>query len=205
MAPDNEEPHAAPHAPAHESHSLPPPPPSPSPSDTGEFAATTSTSQTPSQRPMEDVSSSASVSSPAPTLANNPDYIALQSSLSLLNAQHRQAIDDMHSLVALKEKALANPAWFKHLLVTGQLGKLVPQKQNVVRCPRVDWEKYGSLGIRLGREVDKPTPLEPIYTVSVPLIIVLELTFRIFTFYRLWIIRTRATCKSKSFGIGRRG
>jgi hypothetical protein len=110
----------------------------------------------------------------------------------------------MHSLVALKEKALANPAWFKHLLVTGQLGKLVPQKQNVVRCPRVDWEKYGSLGIRLGREVDRPTPLEPIYKVSAPLNLVFTLTFRIFTFYRLWI-KMRASCKSKSFGFGEVG
>jgi len=165
MALDTEGPHvAAPHAPAQEPNSLHRP--SPSPSDAGEFAVNTSASQTPSQRPTEDVSSSASASSPAPTLANNPDYIALQSSLSLLNAQHRQAVEDMHTLVALKEKALANPAWFKHLALTGQLGKLVPQKQNIIRCPRVDWEKYGSLGIRLGRELDKPTPVEPIYTVS---------------------------------------
>jgi hypothetical protein len=154
---------AAPHVPAQESDSQHPP--SASEGDAEEFAITTSMSQTPSQRPTEDVPTSASASSPAPTLANNLDYIALQSSLTLLNAQHRQAIEDMRALVVLKEKALANPAWFKDMVITGQLGKLVPQKQNVIRCPRVDWEKYGSLGIRLGQELDKPTPVEPIYTV----------------------------------------
>jgi len=142
-------------------------PPSPSPSEPEEYLHETSTSRTPSQRPTEEISTSASTSSPAPTLYNNPDYIALQSSLSLLNSQHRQAVDDMHTLVSLKEKALANPAWFKHLVLTGQLGDLVPKKQNVVRCPRVEWEKYGSLGTRLGRELDKPTPIEPLYTVFI--------------------------------------
>jgi hypothetical protein len=71
----------------------------------------------------------------------------------------------MQTLMSLKEKALANPAWFKHIAISGQLGEIVPKKQNVVRCPRVEWEKYGSLGTRLGRELDKPTPVEPLYTV----------------------------------------
>jgi hypothetical protein len=144
-------------------HSLQPP--SPSPSDPEEFLLETSTSRTPSQRVTEDISTSTSTSSPAPTLVNNPDYIALQSSLTLMNAQHRQAVEDMHTLVALKEKALANPSWFKHVLITGELSKAVPKKQNVVRCPRVEWEKYGSLGLRLGRELEKPTLVEPLYTV----------------------------------------
>jgi hypothetical protein len=142
-------------------------PPSPSPSEPEDFILETSTSRTPSQRPTEEISTSASASSPAPTLANNLDYIALQSSLTLLNTQHHQAVEDMHTLVTLKEKALANPAWFKHLLVTGELSKMVPKKQNVVRCPRVEWEKYGSLGMRLGRELDKPTPVDPLYTVII--------------------------------------
>jgi len=154
---------AAPHQPPQEPHSIHPP--SPSPSEPEEFILETSTSRTPSQRPTEEISTSASTSSPAPSLVNNPDYIALQSSLTLLNAQHLQAVEDMHTLGALKEKALANPAWFRHLVVTGGLGKMVPQKQNIVRCPKVDWEKYGSMGIRLGRELEKPTPVEPIYTV----------------------------------------
>src|SRR5271170_6633732 len=144
-------------------------PPSPSPSEPEEYLHETSTSRTPSQRPTEEISTSASTSSPAPTLHNNPDYIALQSSLTLLNSQHRQATEDMHTLLSLKEKALANPAWFKHLVLTGQLGDMVPKKQNVVRCPRVEWEKYGSLGTRLGRELDKPTPVERLYTVFISL------------------------------------
>lgn len=164
MAEDVEEPSlTAPHQPPQEAHSIHPP--SPSPSEPEEFILETSTSRTPSQRPTEEISTSASTSSVTPTLVNNPDYIALQSSLALLNAQHRQAVEDMHTLGALKEKALANPVWFRHLLVTGQLGEMVPQKQNIVRCPRVEWEKYGSLGMRLGRELDKPTPVEPLYTV----------------------------------------
>jgi hypothetical protein len=72
----------------------------------------------------------------------------------------------MRTLVALKEQALANPAWFRQIAVTGQLSKMVPEQQNIVRCPRVDWDKYGSMGLRLGRELEKPTPVEPMYTVS---------------------------------------
>jgi len=164
MAEEVEEPTpSAPHQPQPEAHSMHPP--SPSPSEPEESILETSTSRTLSQRPTEDISTSISTSSPAPALANNPDYLALQSSLTLLNAQHRQAVEDMQTLVTLKEKALANPEWFRHLLFTGELGKIVPQKQNVVRCPRVEWEKYGSMGTRLGRELDKPTPVEPLYTV----------------------------------------
>jgi hypothetical protein len=110
-----------------------------------------------------------STASPAPALASNPDYIALHSSLSLLTSQHRQALEDMRTLVALKKKALANPAWFKQLLVSGELSKIVPKKQNIVRCPRVDWEKYGSLGLRLGHELDKPAPVQSLYTVMLSL------------------------------------
>ena len=133
MAQDVEEPTLAAHQPPQEAHSIHPP--SPSPSEPEEFILETSTSRTPSQRPTEDISTSASTSSPAPTLVNNPDYIALQSSLTLLNAQHRQAIEDMHTLGALKERALANPAWFKNLVLSGGLGKMVPQKQNVRAMP----------------------------------------------------------------------
>ena len=154
-------------------------PPSPSPSEPEEFILESSTSRTPSQRRTDDISMSGSTSSPAPTLANNPDYLALQSSLSLLKAQHRQAVEDMQALVTLKEKALANPAWFKHLVVTGQLGKMVPRKQNIVRCPRVEWDKYGSMGVRLGRELDKPTPVDPLYTVfSLPMVHLVDYYFR---------------------------
>jgi len=68
----------------------------------------------------------------------------------------------MHTLLSLKQKALANPAWFKHLAETGKLNDMVPKKQNIVKCPKVEWERYGSLGSRLGRELDKPTPTEPL-------------------------------------------
>lgn len=163
MAQDTQNPPSNPHESQESAHGHHPP--SPSPSEPGDFILETSASRTPSQRPTEESSTLASTSSPAPTLVNNPDYIALQSSLTLLNAQQRQAVEDMHTLVTLKEKALANPAWFKHLVVTGELSKMVPKKQNVVRCPRVEWEKYGSLGMRLGRELDKPTPVDPLYTV----------------------------------------
>jgi hypothetical protein len=156
---------AAPHQSQPEAHSIHPP--SPSPSEPEESVIGTSTSRTPSQRPTEDISTSVSASSPVPTLGNNPDYLALQSSLSLLNAQHRQAVEDMQTLVALKEKALANPAWFRHLVETGELGKIVPRRQNIIQCPRVEWEKYGSMGIRLGRELDKPTPMDRLFTVSI--------------------------------------
>jgi hypothetical protein len=73
-------------------------------------------------------------------------------------------VEDMQTLVVLKEKALRHPQWFKHVLLSGELGKIVPQKQNVVKCPRVEWERYG-LGSRLGKEIDKPAPVEAFYTV----------------------------------------
>jgi hypothetical protein len=72
----------------------------------------------------------------------------------------------MRTLLALKEQALANPAWFRQVVMTGGLNKIIPGKQNIVRCPRVEWEKYGSLGLRLGRELEKPAPMDTFYTVS---------------------------------------
>jgi hypothetical protein len=95
----------------------------------------------------------------------------------------------MQTLITLKKKALANPAWFKHLVVSGQLAKVVPQQQSVIRCPRVEWEKYGSMGMRLGRELDKPPPVEPLYTV----------VFGLFT----WLIAGRPTVSSNGTQIGR--
>lgn len=144
-----------------------PPPPSPSPSDADADAETTSgTSRRPTEEPTSSSTfASTSTSSPAPTLSANPDYLALQSSLVLLNAQHRTAVKDMQTLVRLKEKALANPNWFKHVLLNGEFGKMVPGKQNVVKCPRVEWERYG-LGARLGKEIEKPAPVEAFYTVN---------------------------------------
>lgn len=187
---------AVPHQPQVETHSIHPP--SPSPSEPEESILETSTSRTPSQKPTEDISTSVSTSSPVPTLANNPDYLALQSSLSLLNAQHRQAVDDMQTLVALKEKALANPEWFRHLVETGELGKIVPQRQNIVRCPRVEWEKYGSMGMRLGRELDKPTPVDPLFTVYS---LVILLIVRVCNYFLHWIIKMKGICKSMKFDI----
>ena len=146
-----------------DTHSIVHHPPSPSPSEPED----TSTSRTPSQRHTEETAVSTSTSSPAPSLANNPDYMALQSSLSLLNSQHRQVVDDMHTLLSLKEKALADPAWFKHVLLAGEIQSEIPKRLNIVRCPRVDWEKYGPLGSRLARELDKPSHVEQIYTVKV--------------------------------------
>lgn len=70
----------------------------------------------------------------------------------------------MHSLVTLKEKALNNPSWFRHVLLNGEFGKMVPKKQNVVKCPRVEWGRYG-IGNKLGKEVEKPAPTEAFYTV----------------------------------------
>lgn len=105
----------------------------------------------------------------------------------------------MHTLGALKEKALANPAWFRHLVVTGGLGKMVPQKQNVVRCPKVDWEKYGSMGMRLGRELEKPTPVEPIYTVFSSF--GRRLIIRVCNYSLRWNIKKRGHCKIIDLGI----
>jgi hypothetical protein len=136
-------------------------PPSPSPSDPEEFRQeTTSTSRTPSQR--QTVESSPTTTSPNATLATNPDYIALQSALSLLNTQQKQAVEDMHTLLQLKQKALADPVWFKHLAESGRLSDMVPKKQNIVKCPKVEWERYGNLGSKLGRQLEKPTPTDPL-------------------------------------------
>jgi hypothetical protein len=140
-------------------------PSSPSPSQSESFGAESSISRTPSQgQPAVEPPTS----SPARilSLSENPDYLALQSALNLLNAQHRQAVEDMQKLHTLKNKAIADPVWFKQLVEAGQLGDMVPRKQQIVRCPKVDWERYGGLGSRLGRELEKPTLSEAVLTVS---------------------------------------
>jgi hypothetical protein len=137
-------------------------PSSPSLSQSEFFGAESSISRTPSQRQPAVESSLVRILS----LSENPDYLALQSALNLLNAQHRQAVEDMQKLHTLKNKAIADPVWFKQLVEAGQLSDMVPRKQQIVRCPKVDWERYGGLGSRLGRELEKPTLAEAVLTVS---------------------------------------
>jgi hypothetical protein len=75
-------------------------------------------------------------------LQQNPDYIALSSSLNLLRSQHAKASRDIVKLRELKAEALADPERFKEeLKQTGQV-QGAPKRQNIARAPDINWSKY---------------------------------------------------------------
>lgn len=75
-------------------------------------------------------------------LQQNPDYIALSSSLNLLRSQHAKASRDIVKLRELKAEALADPEGFKEgLKQTGQV-RGAPKRQNIAHAPDINWSKY---------------------------------------------------------------
>lgn len=76
-------------------------------------------------------------------LDNNPDYIALSSAYNLLASQKTIASQDILELKRLKAAALEDPKQFIQLLQAGKTGKMLPDRQKVVRAPIVPWSKYG--------------------------------------------------------------
>ncbi|ODQ68564.1 hypothetical protein NADFUDRAFT_39937 [Nadsonia fulvescens var. elongata DSM 6958] len=78
---------------------------------------------------------------------NNPDIIALKSTLSLLEAQRQVAMEDIKQLNRLKQHALESPAEFtKELMEHGSI-EGAPRMQHIVRAPTIDWQNdYGASG-----------------------------------------------------------
>ncbi|KAK9382491.1 uncharacterized protein V2V93DRAFT_365252 [Kockiozyma suomiensis] len=88
-------------------------------------------------------------------LDTNTDYIALSSTLELLNSQRETASGDIVALQKLKNTALDDPDAFIDML--RKQGKVsgVPSMQNIVRAPIVRWNKYGITNDALEKEVEK--------------------------------------------------
>ncbi|KAE8150268.1 hypothetical protein BDV25DRAFT_113591 [Aspergillus avenaceus] len=118
------------------------------------------------------------VFAPEPTLvpiseSENPDAIALRSTISILQLQKQQSLRDIRTLERLKKAAAADPEGFARELAAGNLtardpGGLVnfthdedtegrggrttlPTPQNVVRMPPINWSKYQVVGEPLDR------------------------------------------------------
>jgi hypothetical protein len=121
---------------------------------------------------------------------SNPDAIALQSAISILQIQRQRAIADMQRLKQARDAAMADPAGFVEDLQAGRVTKApdpvlgaaklrgdedeaedeensveessedesaskpwhnLPQPQNVVRMPPVNFDKYGVVGEALDK------------------------------------------------------
>lgn len=86
-------------------------------------------------------------------LENNPDYIALNSALSLLKGQKKSAQEDIIKLRQLKQQALENPETiYEQLAKDGSIGG-VPKPQSVVKVPVIPFEKYGIENARLSKRL----------------------------------------------------
>ncbi len=70
----------------------------------------------------------------------NPDYIALKSTLSLLESQRKQSTKDILKLDLLKTEALSNPQMFINNLQTNS--HKIPVMQKIVQVPKIDMKKY---------------------------------------------------------------
>ena len=135
-------------------------------------------------------------------LESNPDAIALQSAISILQIQRQRAIADMQRLKQARDAAMADPAAFVEDLQAGRVTKApgpilgavkqredddedeseeedsseddstakpwhnLPQPQNVVRMPPVNFDKYGVVGEALDKihaeQLRKPPTGAPI-------------------------------------------
>jgi len=126
--------------------------------------------------------------------SENPDAIALRSAISILQLQKQQSLRDIQTLDRMKKAAAADPEGFAKELAAGNLtsspprggilnftdlddenesgrkgrasefGK-IPQPQNIVRMPPINWAKYQIVGEPLDRMHEeqrrRPSPGEP--------------------------------------------
>ncbi|KAK9462778.1 uncharacterized protein V1516DRAFT_671095 [Lipomyces oligophaga] len=88
-------------------------------------------------------------------LATNTDYIALTSTLELLESQRTTASEDILTLQRLKAAAIADPQAFVDMLRRSGSVEGAPSMQTVVRAPVVRWGKYGVSNELLEAEVEK--------------------------------------------------
>ena len=111
------------------------------------------------------------------SLDENPDAIALRATLSILQIQRQQALQDIRDLDKTKSAALKHPEGFVKDLQAGKLSRpprlgveaddpglatgeqaedasklgRFPTAQNIVRTPPVEWTKYHVVGEPLDR------------------------------------------------------
>ncbi|PQE03135.1 Cysteine and histidine-rich domain-containing 1 protein [Rutstroemia sp. NJR-2017a BBW] len=128
------------------------------------------------------------------TLDENPDVLAMRSTISILQLQARKAERDMRALQRIKERALGDPEGFVRSLRGGEVRsegmgvgeergvessseeedeegdemrgngndamedvkteekwEEIPKPQNIVRCPPINWAKYGVVGESLDK------------------------------------------------------
>lgn len=88
-------------------------------------------------------------------LDNNPDYIALNSALSLLEGQKKSAQEDIIKLSQLKQQALEEPETIYEQLARDGSIMGVPKPQSVVKVPVIPFEKYGIENPRLTRRLNR--------------------------------------------------
>lgn len=77
------------------------------------------------------------------SIENNVDYITLCSTLNLLYSQKQKVQSDIVKLGHLKLVFKSNPETLHELLVTNQLSNKIPSRNQVVKCPTIDFTKYG--------------------------------------------------------------
>ncbi|KAK9466908.1 hypothetical protein V1512DRAFT_253163 [Lipomyces arxii] len=88
-------------------------------------------------------------------LATNTDYIALTSTLELLNSQRENAARDIATLQRLKSGAVEDPGSFIEKLRSEGRVEGAPGMQSIVRAPVVKWNKYGISNEMLEKEVER--------------------------------------------------
>lgn len=126
--------------------------------------------------------------------SENPDAIALRSAISVLQIQKQQSLRDIQTLEKMKSAAVADPEGFARELAAGNLSSKeaedfvnlsgededteqngaegernefgrIPNPQNVVRMPPVNWAKYQIVGEPLDKiheeERSRPSLGEP--------------------------------------------
>lgn len=108
---------------------------------------------------------------PAPTTVSmneNPDAIALESTVEILQKQKQKSIRDIQKLRRIKQEALAKPEEFLNKLKEGKISSEktgaseeetlpdeIPVPQNVVRMPPINWAKYHIVGEPLDKMHDE--------------------------------------------------
>lgn len=124
----------------------------------------------------------AAIAPPPPALLDfdsNPDVLALRSAISVLQVQKKRATADVHALSKARDAALDDPDAFVRDLVAGKVNaprrrdgdgaskdwSSLPQPQDVVRCPPINWAQYAVVGSSLDKlhaeQVSRPTQGTP--------------------------------------------
>ena len=101
---------------------------------------------------------------PKPILLDeNPDALALRSAIAVLQMQKRRAEGDIVGLQRAKEAAMSDPEGFVKDLGEGRVRSggeggegdkpwsELPARQDVVRCPPINWAQYAVVGESLDK------------------------------------------------------